>query len=93
MNARTIVLVAIVALATAFLCNAIAQQAAKIPNALEDAQKPPQLLTVNAIPSRFQLTVVGDNYYVLTDTHTGHCWQRALSGAWQDLGNPAVAKN
>jgi hypothetical protein len=39
---------------------------------------------------RFKLTRIDNGYFVLTDTHSGHCWIRHISARnWEDLGIPA----
>jgi hypothetical protein len=39
---------------------------------------------------RFRLRRINDNWFVLVDTATGHCWGRNTGAVqWQDLGIPA----
>jgi hypothetical protein len=41
-------------------------------------------------PGRYWLETLPNNYFILLDTHTGHCWMRSLSDTkWHDLGSPA----
>ena len=83
MNHKTIGTLALAAVLGALLCNAFAQQPAKIPNAVEE----PKLLP--SARGRYQPYTM-KNDFVLVDTQTGHCWLRQ-GGAWQDIGSP-VAK-
>lgn len=93
MNSKTVGTLALAAVLCALLCTAFAQQPAKIPNAVEEP-KQPQLLNVASLPGRYQVTALGNGgYFVLVDTHTGHCWQKSLSTAWQDLGSPVQAED
>jgi hypothetical protein len=79
---KTTAIAAAVALAGTLLCNAFAQQPAKIPNVVE------------ANPGRYQISVGGNSGVVhLVDTHTGQCWTRTPNAGWTDLGSPVKARN
>ncbi len=86
MNHKTIGTLALAAVLGALLCNAFAQQPAKIPNAVEE----PKLLP--SARGRYQPygTATG-SYFYLVDTQTGQCWSRE-SGGWRDIGSPVKAK-
>lgn len=50
------------------------------------AQQKPEPAAVE----RFLLRRINDNWFVLVDTATGHCWGRNTGAVqWQDLGVPA----
>jgi hypothetical protein len=82
------------------ICIAVAQQPAvpgNIPNAAEEQLKQqPQLAPVaaNALPGRYQALPLGNaGYFLVIDTHTGHCWSRyAHMKGWTDLGSPVAEK-
>jgi hypothetical protein len=54
------------------------------------AQPPAQPKLDPATFERFRVKRVSDNWFVLLDSATGHCWARNTGALqWQDLGNPA----
>jgi hypothetical protein len=63
----------------------------------QQQQEPPPALPAHraqgVLPGRFWLQALPNNYFIVIDTHSGHCWQRALSDkAWTDMGSPAAQK-
>jgi hypothetical protein len=55
---------------------------------------PAQQKTEPAAVERFRVRRVNDNWFVLLDTATGHCWsgRNTPTFQWQDIGNPAKKK-
>jgi hypothetical protein len=87
-----------VAVLACTICIAVAQQPAvpgKTANAAEEQLKrQPQLspIATNALPGRYQAVQLGNaGYFMVIDTHTGHCWSRyAHMRDWTDLGSPVA---
>jgi hypothetical protein len=51
---------------------------------------PAQQKSEPATLERYRLRRINDNWFVLVDTATSHCWGRNTGAVqWQDLGTPA----
>lgn len=83
--ANKIIAAALVAVCVVLLCTAFAQQAAKIPNAIEETRMLP------SVEGRYQPFLARNDLHVI-DTQTGQCWIRS-GGGWQDLGSPVKSKD
>jgi hypothetical protein len=50
---------------------------------------PAQQKVEPVVVERYRIRRVNDNWFVLVDTATGHCWARTTGAAqWQNMGMP-----